>query len=73
MTLDPGYERALRTEMRALLDDPGNPVLPLLDVAAVRATLEDPEGLNRWARRANVELPLQLNTWLIRYGVRLVL
>ncbi|MEU8291733.1 asparagine synthase (glutamine-hydrolyzing) [Streptomyces pseudogriseolus] len=73
VTLDPGYERALRTEMRALLDDPGNPVLPLLDVAAVRATLEDPEGLNRWARRANVELPLQLNTWLIRYGVRLVL
>ncbi len=73
VTLDPGYEQALRNEMHALLDDPQAPVLPLLDVAAVRRTLKDPEGLNRWARRANVELPLQLNTWLRRYGIRLVL
>ncbi|MGW5869059.1 asparagine synthase (glutamine-hydrolyzing) [Streptomyces sp. NPDC055239] len=73
VTLDPGYEAALRTEMHALLDDPQAPVLPLLDVPAARAALKDPEGLNRWARRANVELPIQLNTWLRRYGVRLAL
>ncbi|MFC8131462.1 asparagine synthase (glutamine-hydrolyzing) [Streptomyces sp. NPDC057302] len=73
VTLDPGYEAALRTEMHALLDDSQAPVLPLLDVPAARAALKDPEGLNRWARRANVELPIQLNTWLRRYGVRLAL
>lgn len=73
VTLDPGYEKALRTEMRELLADTDAPVQPLLDRAAVQATLDDPEGLSRWAKRANVELPIQLNTWLRKYGIRLVL
>ena len=73
VTLDPIYEQALRNDLAALLDDRDAPVLPLLDIPAARALLDDPTGLDRWAKRANIELPLQINTWLRSYGVRIAL
>ena len=73
VTADPVYETALRNDLGALLDDPSAPVLPLLDVSAVRAAVQDPDAWGTWVKRANAELPLQLNSWLRDYGIRLQL
>ena len=73
VTLDPGYEKALRGEFAALLDEQDAPVRQMLDLDAARAALDDPGSTDRWARRANLELPLQVNAWLRGYGVRLAL
>ncbi len=73
VTVDPAYEKVLRDDLAALLDDPTAPVLPLLNRKAAQALLDDPTALGAWAKRANVELPLQINSWLRQYGIRLAL
>lgn len=73
VTADPVYEQALRDQLTELIADPSAPVVPLLDLDAVRAALRDPESMGTWARRANAELPIQLNAWLRDYGIRLAL
>ncbi|SDW70021.1 asparagine synthase (glutamine-hydrolysing)/amidotransferase [Amycolatopsis xylanica] len=67
---DPGYERALRTELAGVLDDPDAPVLPLLDTGRVRTALATPvSAVSRPYDRGGLEMALWLNAWLTRYGV----
>ncbi|NYE50586.1 asparagine synthase (glutamine-hydrolyzing) [Spinactinospora alkalitolerans] len=71
-TQDPGYELALRGEMARVLEDPGSPVVPLLDTAAVRTLLESPLGdTSRKYERMGLETVLGLNSWLVSYSVAL--
>jgi asparagine synthase (glutamine-hydrolysing) len=69
---DPRYQTALRESLRALLDEPDAPVLPLLDIAKAReltapATADRPMDYMRYG----IEVVLSLNEWLRRYPVRL--
>jgi asparagine synthase (glutamine-hydrolysing) len=71
-TQDPGYERALRAGLSAVLADPGSPVLPLLDTDRVRQLVDAGyEGSMFGAARRGIELVLSLDGWLRRYPVRL--
>jgi asparagine synthase (glutamine-hydrolysing) len=73
VTHDPRYADYLRAELAALLDDSGAPVLPLLDVAAVRAAADDLRSLaSGWRARTDVEMVLQTNSWLLRHRIQLV-
>ena len=72
VSVDPGYAKVLRTELRELLDDRSAPVAGLLDRRAAQDLLDDPDSLAEgWRGRTNVELVLQLDTWLRDYGIRL--
>jgi asparagine synthase (glutamine-hydrolysing) len=71
-TQDPGYERALRASLATLLDDPGSPLLPLLDTGQARSLVDAVhEGSTFGAARRGIELVLSLDGWLRRYPVRL--
>ncbi|MFI9310211.1 asparagine synthase (glutamine-hydrolyzing) [Streptomyces triculaminicus] len=69
-TQDPRYAAALRAELGRVLADPGAPVRPLLDTAAVADALSGDAGESF---RAATEVALGLNTWLASHGVRLEL
>jgi len=74
VTADAGYAAALRAELVQLLDDSAAPVNRLLNRAAVKAVLDDPDSLRGgWVQRGDVEMALQLNAWLCNYHVRLAL
>jgi asparagine synthase (glutamine-hydrolysing) len=71
-TQDPAYEQMLRDRLRALLDDSGSPLLPLLDPKSARALTEGAYEGNSFApMRRGIEMTLSLNEWLSRYPVRL--
>jgi asparagine synthase (glutamine-hydrolysing)/amidotransferase len=64
-TQDPGYENALRTELRELLADPDAPARPLLDLDKARAlAAKDSGAVSRAYDRGSLEMALWLNRWL---------
>jgi asparagine synthase (glutamine-hydrolysing) len=70
VTQDPAYTAMLHDELAALVADPQSPVLPMLDLTAVRHKLAQPAGTaDDWVSRMNVEMVLQFNAWLNRYRV----
>ncbi|QGN49933.1 asparagine synthase (glutamine-hydrolyzing) [Micromonospora sp. WMMD558] len=74
VTQDPAYAEMLRDELSALVNDPSAPSLPLLDLAAVRATLDRPSEIaHQWVSRMNIEMVLQFDAWLRRYDVQLAI
>jgi asparagine synthase (glutamine-hydrolysing) len=73
VTHDPRYADWLRGELAALLDDSHAPVLPLLDLDAVRSAVDDPDTFaSGWRARTDAEMVLQTNHWLDRHRIRLV-
>ncbi|RBQ20087.1 asparagine synthase (glutamine-hydrolyzing) [Spongiactinospora rosea] len=69
-TLDPGYEKALRGELAAILRDPDAPVRPLLDLdKAHRAAARDVGEVSRPYDRGGLEMAVWLNQWLSAYDV----
>ncbi|MEU1782241.1 MULTISPECIES: asparagine synthase (glutamine-hydrolyzing) [Streptomyces] len=66
ITYHAGYKQSLTARLRRLLEDPGAPVLPLLDLSAAQRTADDPRALDRggWLGRADVEMVLQLDGWM---------
>jgi asparagine synthase (glutamine-hydrolysing) len=74
VTQDPAYSQMLHDELSAAVSDPSSPILPLLDLGAVRATLDRPSGIgNDWVSRMHVETALQFNSWLAHYHVELAI
>ncbi|MFI9271988.1 asparagine synthase (glutamine-hydrolyzing) [Kitasatospora sp. NPDC052896] len=75
ITYHAGYKQSLVSRLREVLEDPGAPVLPLLDLPAVAKVVDDPRLLDRggWLGRADTEMVLQLDSWLRRRDVRLAL
>jgi asparagine synthase (glutamine-hydrolysing)/amidotransferase len=64
-TQDPGYENALRMELRELLADPDAPARPLLDLEKARAVAATESGaVSRAYDRGSLEMALWLNRWL---------
>jgi len=66
-TQDPRYARVLRAELGAVLEDPGAPVRPLLDLDAARDAVA---GATRH-HRTGIGFAVELDRWLRTYGVRL--
>jgi asparagine synthase (glutamine-hydrolysing) len=74
VTQDPAYSQMLHDELSTVVSDPSSPILPLLDLGAVRATLERSSGIGRdWVSRMHVETALQFNSWLAHYHVELAI
>ncbi|WP_449353348.1 asparagine synthase (glutamine-hydrolyzing) [Streptomyces shaanxiensis] len=74
IAIDPGYQKTVVEDLRALADDRDAPVGPLLDRAAVRQLLDRPGGPpENWIIRTDAETVLSLDQWLRHYGVRLAL
>jgi asparagine synthase (glutamine-hydrolysing) len=72
VTHDPLYPEYLRGELAALLDDSHAPVLPLLDLDAVRTAADDPNAFaSGWRARTDAEMVLQTNSWLDQHRIRL--
>jgi asparagine synthase (glutamine-hydrolysing) len=71
MVRDPRYRAALSDQLRQLLAG-DSPVLPLLDVAAVRALLLDADVERRFPREG-LEFVLDLDLWLRVHRPRLLL
>jgi asparagine synthase (glutamine-hydrolysing) len=64
-TQDPGYETALRNELRAVLADSDAPVRPLLDMEKTKAVAARETGaVSRQYDRGSLEMTLWLNRWL---------
>ncbi|HEY2671027.1 MAG TPA: asparagine synthase (glutamine-hydrolyzing) [Rugosimonospora sp.] len=71
-TQDPEYERALRVELRGLLERDDARLRPLLNLDRVRQAAAAPVGPRSGNEaRAAIELVLRLDAWLERYHVRL--
>jgi asparagine synthase (glutamine-hydrolysing) len=71
-TQDPGYETALRTELREVLADPDAPVRPLLDLDKARTAADREAGtVSRAYDRGSLELALWLNRWISTKDVAL--
>ncbi len=76
-THDPAYSEAFRQRLLGVLNDPASPLVPLLDVAAVRevaATERTPEGFKPWfsqlmGRPQLFAYLVQLDWWLREYKV----
>ena len=71
-TQDPGYEKALRANLSALLDDSSAPVREVADLDAVRRAVDAPqEETSLESSRAQLENLLQVDSWMRRYRPRL--
>lgn len=72
-TQDAGYDRAIRQELEKIVAEPSSPVLPLLDLDAVRRHLDTPveKASSMLVRGLHHETPARLDTWLGSYGVTL--
>ncbi|MDH6128536.1 asparagine synthase (glutamine-hydrolyzing) [Kitasatospora sp. GP82] len=75
ITYHAGYKQSLATRLRQVLEDPGAPVLPLLDLPSAWKVVDDPRLLDRggWLGRADTEMVLQLDGWLRSRRIRLAL
>ncbi|MDH6129131.1 asparagine synthase (glutamine-hydrolyzing) [Kitasatospora sp. GP82] len=73
VTQDPAYTRMLHAELAALVADDSAPILPYLNLDAVRRTLRNPGDAHDWPSRMHLEMALQFNTWLTRYNVELAI
>ncbi|MDL5155264.1 asparagine synthase (glutamine-hydrolyzing) [Actinomycetospora termitidis] len=69
-TQDPAYEKALRGDLADLLADPNAPVRALIDVDAVRASIDAPadSATSLEVDRAKTENVLQLDAWMRAYS-----
>lgn len=73
-TQDPSYEKELRNQLRAILDNPNSPVLPLVDQATITDLLKTPLGeVSPMYDRMGTELVVGLNAWLDLYDVEIAL
>jgi asparagine synthase (glutamine-hydrolysing)/amidotransferase len=71
-TQDPGYETALRTELKQVLADPDAPVRPLLNLdKATAAAAQEAGEISRQYDRGSLELALWLNRWISTKDVAL--
>ena len=73
VSVDPGYDAAVRSHLRQIAADPGSPLAPLLDAAALERVLARPVG--NWAgpgSSAWLGYLIELDTWLRKYRVRIV-
>ncbi|MGH3622071.1 MAG: asparagine synthase-related protein [Sciscionella sp.] len=67
-TQSAGYERVLRAHVRAILNDSGAPIHPLIDRDAVHAALDRPIGRASLQRdRVAMERLVGLNDWFTQY------
>ncbi|MFI6850142.1 asparagine synthase (glutamine-hydrolyzing) [Kitasatospora sp. NBC_00085] len=73
VTQDPAYTRMLHAELAALVADDSAPILPYLNLDAVRRTLAAPGEAHDWPSRMHLEMALQFNTWLTHYDIELAL
>ncbi|AUG78930.1 Asparagine synthetase [Kitasatospora sp. MMS16-BH015] len=73
VTQDPAYTRMLHAELAALIADGTAPILPYLDLDAVRRTLAEPGEAHDWPSRMHLEMALQFNAWLTHYDVELAI
>ncbi|MFD6026502.1 asparagine synthase (glutamine-hydrolyzing) [Streptomyces griseoluteus] len=67
-TQDPGYGRALQTQVKDLLAKPSHRVFDLLDREKVRRAAESESLAGTQAARRGLERALDLATWLDLYG-----
>lgn len=73
-TQDTDYERAVRAELSALLDDSDAPVAPLVDTARARELLRtEVGGSSEHFQRRSMENVIQIDHWMRDYGVSLKL
>jgi asparagine synthase (glutamine-hydrolysing) len=71
-TQDPAYELSVRDQVAAVIDDPGDPTMPLLDRAAIDEILTRPVGnASLMSDRKGLECVRSLSTWFKEYGVSL--
>jgi asparagine synthase (glutamine-hydrolysing) len=73
VSVDPGYDTAVRSHLRQISADPGSPLAPLLDSAALERVLARPVG--NWAgpgSSAWLGYLIELDTWLRKYRVSIV-
>ncbi|WP_018681032.1 asparagine synthase (glutamine-hydrolyzing) [Actinokineospora enzanensis] len=72
-TQDAGYDRAIKQELGKIIAEPDSPALPLLDLDAVHAHLDEPvvTASSMLERGLRNETPARLDTWLGAYGVTL--
>jgi asparagine synthase (glutamine-hydrolysing) len=71
-TQDPAYEISVRDQVAAVMDDPGDPITPLLDRAAVDEILARPiANASLMGDRRGLECVRSLSTWFKEYGVSL--
>ncbi len=77
-THNPAYLAAMRNRVRAILDDPASPLLPLVDASAVRALTEaGGEAMDRpWFGQLMrgpqlLAFLVQIDTWLREYRITL--
>jgi asparagine synthase (glutamine-hydrolysing) len=70
-TQDPAYANALRGALGELIADDSAPVLPMLDLPAIRTLLKAPaETVSSTVTRINLEMVLDLNAWLDSHQLR---
>jgi asparagine synthase (glutamine-hydrolysing) len=71
-TQDPGYENALRAELKEVLADKDAPVRPLLDLDKAKTVAAQEAGdVSRAYDRGSLELALWMNRWLATNDVTL--
>jgi len=71
-TQDPAYEISVRDQVASVMDDPRDPITPLLDRAAVDEILARPVGnASLMSDRRGLECVRSLSTWFKEYGVSL--
>jgi asparagine synthase (glutamine-hydrolysing) len=69
-TQDPAYEKAIRADVAAVLDDPSHPAASLLNRTAIEEMLARPLGTTSSLRdRAGLERARSISSWVKEYGV----
>lgn len=73
-TQDTDYERAVRSELAEILNDPNSAVAPLLNTERARERITDQPGASSENfHRRDMENAIQLDRWLREYNVQLKL
>ncbi|MBP2323134.1 asparagine synthase (glutamine-hydrolyzing) [Kibdelosporangium banguiense] len=71
--VDPGSVPVLRERLSSIVDDPGSPVLDLIDLDAVKRMLAGASTpATAWRDRTDIQMVLQINDWLTQRRIRLV-
>ncbi len=76
-THNPDYLEAVRARLHAVLDEPGSPLRPLLNMAAIRAIAAEQTPRVHWFGQTMggpqfFAFLLQADAWMRAYGVRVV-
>ncbi|PHM66367.1 putative phenazine-modifying enzyme [Xenorhabdus stockiae] len=73
-TQDPRYENGLRQELREVIEDHNNPVLPLLNLNKTKTQLERAgQDTSQPYNRGSLEVVLWINRWLKEYNIELAI